>query len=98
MGDKKMLKLPATKFVSLSFSMMMSAENGEAKDLWAQARYANSGIVGMKAIYDGDIEKGMFYAGQCIDGIADLPSIKELIDDVIPQTEKTATSIQAKIT
>ena len=40
----------------------------------------------------------MFYAGQRIGGIADLPSVKYLIEDVIFQAENVATSIQAKIT
>jgi len=92
---KKMLKLSLGKFVGLSFSMMKSNEEKESKDLIMQARQAISGVAQMKAIYDGDLEKGLLYAGQCIGGIDDLPSVKELIERIIDQAEGTLTDMQS---
>lgn len=94
---KKLLKLSLARFIGLSFSMMKSNEEGEAKNLWVQARQANGATASMDAIYDGNIEKGMLYAGQCIGGIDDLPSVKELIERVIAQTEETLKATQTKI-
>jgi hypothetical protein len=43
----------------------------------------------MKAIYEGDMKEGILFAGQDCDGISDLPSVKELIDQMITEAKET---------
>ncbi len=95
---KRLLKLPLGKFIGLSFSMMKSDEDGETRNLWMQARRATGAVLSMKAIYDGDTEEGILYAGQCIGGIDDLPSVNEIMEKVVTQAEETLKAAQAKIT
>lgn len=94
---KKQLKLSMARFIGLSFSMMKSDEEGESKNLFAQARQATGAILAEKAIYDGDMERGMLYAGQCIGGINDLPSVKELIERIIAEAEETIEATRKKV-
>lgn len=94
---KNSLKLPLNKFISLSFDMMKAEEEGESKTLLTLARQAKGATLSMKAIYDGEVEGGMLYAGQCVGGIDDLPSVKEIIEKVVAQAEAALKTAQAEI-
>lgn len=94
---KRILKLPLSKFIGLSFSMMKSEQEGEAKNLWVQARQANGYYRAMRGIYDGDVEEGMFIAGQTVGGIDDLPNVKDVMERIIAQAEDTLKATHARI-
>ncbi len=95
---KKLLNLSLGQFIRLSFNMMKAGEGSEeSMSLLAQAREAAGFTRAMKAIYDGDLEKGMLYAGQTVGGIVDIPSAKELIDRTIAEAEKTLKAIGSNI-
>lgn len=76
---KRILNLSATKFLSLSKDMMTSEEG---KGLLMQARQANGAVRHLKAIREGDEKEGFLFAGQCIGGIRDIPTCKELIERI----------------
>lgn len=46
-----------------------------------------SGLVGQKMLEEGDMEKGVLSAGQCMGLIRDVPSCRELLDRVMAQAE-----------
>jgi len=91
---KQLLKLSTWQFVRLSFQMM-KAEEGSP--LWVQARGAAGNRRHMKALYDGDVEEGIMFAGQDCGGINDLPSVEELIDRIIAEAEETLETARAKV-
>jgi NAD(P)H-dependent flavin oxidoreductase YrpB (nitropropane dioxygenase family) len=43
------------------------------------------------------VEEGILFAGQCIGGISDIPSCKDLIDRIIAEAEQTLASLNAKV-
>jgi NAD(P)H-dependent flavin oxidoreductase YrpB (nitropropane dioxygenase family) len=65
---------------------MMKTEEG--KNLLMQARQANGAIRHLKAINEGDEKEGFLFAGQCVGGIQDVPTCKELIERTIAEAEK----------
>ncbi len=81
---KRILNLPFSKFMSLSWSMMKSEEG---KSLLMQARQANGAVQHLKAIREGDEKEGFLFAGQCVGGIQDVPTCKELIERVVAEAE-----------
>ena len=92
---KQLLNLSFPQFVRLSFNMMRSGE--ESMNLLAQAREAAGFTRATKAIYDGNVEEGMLYAGQDIGGIEDILSVKEVIDRIITEAEETLRATEGKI-
>jgi len=42
----------------------------------------------LKAIREGDEKEGFLFAGQCVGGIQDLPTCKELIERIVAEAEK----------
>ena len=92
---RNILKLSYPKFLALSIKMMGVGE--DSKMLWVQARQAVGTVRHMKAIYEGNTEEGILYAGQAIGGINDVPTVKEVIDRVIVEAEETLTSLNEKI-
>jgi enoyl-[acyl-carrier protein] reductase II len=82
---KRILNLSTTKFLSLSKDMMKSEEG---KGLVMQARQANGTIRHLKAIREGDEKEGFLFAGQCVGGIRDVPTCKELIERIVAEAEK----------
>jgi enoyl-[acyl-carrier protein] reductase II len=85
MEVKRILKLPFSKFLALSWSMMQSEEG---KNLLTQARQANGTIRHLKAIREGDEKEGFLFAGQCSGGIQDMPTCQELVERVVAEGEK----------
>ena len=55
-----------------------------------------SGTEGKKLLETGDLEKGLFTAGQVVGLVHDIPTVKELIDRIIKEAEEVASSIGAK--
>jgi len=91
---KKILNLSTTKFLALSKDMMKSEEG---KSLLMQARQANGTIKHLKALREGDEKEGFMFAGQCVGGIQDIPTCKELIDRIIAEAENEIESARQKI-
>jgi enoyl-[acyl-carrier protein] reductase II len=85
MEVKRILNLPFSKFMALSWSMMKSEEG---KSLLMQARQANGAVRHLKAIKEGDEKEGFLFAGQCSGGIQDMPTCKELIERIVAEAEK----------
>ncbi|MCX6004787.1 MAG: nitronate monooxygenase [Chloroflexi bacterium] len=83
---KKFLNLNWMQFLGMSFKMM-GAE--ESHPLWVQARQAAGTMRHTKALYDGDMKEGIFFAGQIIGACSDLPTVQELMDRIIAEAEAT---------
>ena len=47
-----------------------------------------SGLVGKEMLEDGEMEKGVMSAGQCMGLIKDVPTCKELLDRIMADAEK----------
>ncbi|HSR11905.1 MAG TPA: nitronate monooxygenase, partial [Thermodesulfobacteriota bacterium] len=92
---RKELKLSYPQFVGLSMKMMTAEQ--DSSTLWAQARQAAGTVRAMKAIYEGDTEEGILYAGQAVGGIKDIPTVKELVDRVVAEAENTLDTLHSKI-
>ncbi|MGA2957321.1 MAG: nitronate monooxygenase [Thermodesulfobacteriota bacterium] len=91
---KRILNLSFSKFMALSWSMMKSEEG---KNLLMQARQANGAVRHLKAIKDGDEKEGFLFAGQCVGGIQDMPSCKELIERIVDEAEKRMEAVGKNI-
>jgi nitronate monooxygenase len=47
-----------------------------------------SGLVGKEMLEDGDVEKGVLSAGQCMGFIRDIPTCQELLDRIMTEAEQ----------
>jgi nitronate monooxygenase len=47
-----------------------------------------SGLVGKEMLEDGDVEKGVLSAGQCMGFIRDIPTCRELLDRIMAEAEE----------
>ena len=92
---KRILNLSTSKFLALSWSMMKSEEG---KNLLMQARQANGAVRHLKAIREGDEKEGFLFAGQCVGGIQDVPTCKELIERTVAEAEKSIEAVRKDIT
>jgi len=92
---RKILNLSYPQFLALSLKMMSAGE--DSKMLWVQARQAVGAIRHLKAINEGNTEHGILFAGQAIGGIADVPTVKELIDSVITEAEETIAKLNTMV-
>ena len=66
---------------------MMRGE--EKSNLVKLARMANNAIRQQKAIFEGNTEEGVMFCGQVAGAISDLPTVKQLMDQIITEAEKT---------
>ena len=82
---KRILNLSFSKFTALSWSMMKSEEG---KNLLLQARQANGAVRHLKAIKEGNEKDGFLFAGQCVGGIQDMPTCKELMERIVEEAGK----------
>lgn len=94
MKIRKVLNISYPAFFAMGLKTMMAGEDGAS--LWVQARQAVGAVKAMKAIYEGDMEKGFLFAGQNIGGIQDLPTVKELIERTVSEAEQAAHSLKNK--
>ncbi len=83
---KNIFNLSFPKFVGLSFQLM---KQEEGHPLMVMARQAVGNMKHMKALVEGDVEGGILFAGQCVGGIQDVPTTKELMDRIIAEAEAT---------
>jgi len=93
---RKVLKLGYPQFIAMSLKMMTAGE--DSAPLWVQARQGAGAVRAMKGIYEGDTEEGILYAGQAVGGINDIPTVKDLIERVVAEAEKTLASLISKVT
>ncbi len=89
---RKVLKMSYSAFMTMGIKTMFAGE--DAAPLWRQAHQAVGAVRSMKAIYEGDAEKGFLFAGQNIGGIRDVPTVAELIARIIAEAEETIDSLQ----
>jgi len=89
---KKMMNLSFWEF--LKSSRTMSKEEG-GPSLVQQATMAAGSSRLMKAIYEGNEEEGFLYAGQCMGGIKDMPSCKDVVEQMIAQAEAALEATRA---
>ena len=47
-----------------------------------------SGLVGKEMLEDGEMDKGVLSAGQCMGFIQDIPTCKELLDRIMKEAEE----------
>ena len=90
METKRMLKLSLWDFIRSSLRMMKAEER---LSLFMQARFAAGSIRSEKAVYDGDEEEGVLYAGQDCGGINDIPSCQEIIERIIVEAEEVLKTV-----
>ena len=91
---KRMLHLSFGKFLGLSWKMMTSEEG---KGLLIQARQANGAIRHLKAIKEGDEKEGYLFAGQCVGGIQDVPTSKEVVERTVGEAEERLNEVGKKV-
>ncbi len=91
---RKVLNLSYGGFISIGLKTLMALD--DRLSLWGQASQAVGAMRSMKAIYDGDTEKGLLFAGQNIGGINDLPTVGELMERIILEADKTIESLRSK--
>jgi len=91
---KQLLKLSYWQFIKLSFQMMRA---DEGSPLMAQAREAAGTRKHLKAIFEGNEQEGILFAGECIGPIKEILSVKQLIDEVIAEAEETLEATRKKI-
>ena len=91
---RKVLNIPYRDFMALGLKTMLAGDDGLS--LWAQASQAVGAVRSMKAIYEGDTEKGFLFAGQNIGGIQDIPTVKELMERMVAEAEQTICAMKAR--
>jgi enoyl-[acyl-carrier protein] reductase II len=94
MGLKKELKLSWWEFLQLSWSMMTGDEK---LGIFQQARQANYAKRLQKAVFEGDVEKGMLPTGMVCGEIHDIPTVKEIIERTIKQAEEVIEASKKKV-
>ena len=89
---KRVLNMSWGKFVKMSFEMMRTEEG---HPLLVLARQAVGNMKHMKAIMEGDVEKGILFAGQCCGGIKDIPTTRELMDRIMIEADEAIDRLNA---
>ena len=90
---KRILKLSWRQFAGTAFKMMRAEE---ARGLLQPAAMASAAVRQQKAIYDGNEQEGVMFAGQAIGAINDLPPVKEVIDGIVAEAEEVLEKTRAK--
>ena len=84
---KKRLGLSIPQFIMMGVSMMFAGE--DSRGVLMLARQAIGASRHLLAIEKGDVNEGIIFAGQCIGGINDIPSVQDLIKNIIKEAEAT---------
>jgi enoyl-[acyl-carrier protein] reductase II len=95
MNIRKVLKMSHSSFISMGMRTMVGGQ--DASSLWAQSHQAVGAVKSMKAIYDGDTNNGILFAGQNIGGIRDIPTINDLINRIVSEAEQVINYLQKKV-
>lgn len=97
---KRILKQSWRQFANTAFKMMRGGEEG--RNLLQLASMASGAVRQEKAIYEGNEEEGVLFAGQSVGAVSDLPTVKELIkrisaeaEEVLGRMEKTRTKARS---
>lgn len=86
MEIKRALKLSAWEFAKAAVE---TGSDEEKTSIFRQGRLAAQAIRYQQAMYEGDLNEGVIAAGQCVGGIRDLPTCKELIERIVSEAEKS---------
>jgi NAD(P)H-dependent flavin oxidoreductase YrpB (nitropropane dioxygenase family) len=84
---KERLNLSMFQFMQLGIAMMFAGE--DSRGVMMLARQAIGAKRHLMAIEKGDVDEGIIFAGQCIGGIDDIPSVKEVMTNIIKEAEAT---------
>lgn len=86
---KRMLKLSWWDIIAAALEKK-TTEYGAAGpyNIFQQLRFAGGSIDQERAIFNGDDKLGFMFAGQCVGGIQDVPSVSELIERIVTEAEK----------
>lgn len=84
---KNMLNLSMLQFMQLGLSMMFAGE--DSRGVMMLARQAIAAKRHLLAIDQGNVDEGIIFAGQCIGGINDIPSVKDVMTNIIKEAEAT---------
>jgi len=91
---KRVLKQSWGQFAVSAFAMM----RGEGRrNLMQLATMASGAVRQEKAIYEGNEEEGVMFAGQVIGAIDDLPTVKELVERITAEAEEVLAGIGRKV-
>jgi enoyl-[acyl-carrier protein] reductase II len=82
---KNMLNLSVPQFMKLGMAMMFAGE--DSRGVMMLARQAIGAKRHLLAIDKGDVDEGILFAGQCIGGINDIPSIQDVIKSIVKGAE-----------
>ena len=85
---KNMLNLTTIQFMQMGLAMMF-AGGEDSRGVKMLARQAIGAKRHLLAIDKGDVDEGILFAGQCIGGINDIPSIKDVMKDIVKDAEAT---------
>jgi enoyl-[acyl-carrier protein] reductase II len=91
---KRVLKMSWWRFLLTSYRMMKGEER---RSLFQQARMARTAGRQQKAIYNGDVQEGVLFAGQVTGAISDIPTCQELIERIVAEAEQTLEAMRAKV-
>ena len=64
--------------------------------VFQQLRFAGGSVGQQRAIYDGDIEVGFIFSGQAQGGMNDIPTVAEVIENIVAEAEKALEEGAAK--
>jgi hypothetical protein len=54
-------------------------------------------IIGINAIYRGDIDRALLAGGECAQRIEDLPQVSELVNSIIDNASKIITELPKRV-
>lgn len=91
---KRLLKMSWWQFILTSYRMMKGEER---RNLFQQARMARTAGRQQKAIYNGDVDEGVLFAGQVTGAIRDIPTCQELVERIVAEAEQMLESARAKV-
>jgi len=95
---KRMLQLSWGDMIATALGKKtMEHGSGAVGNIFQQLRMAASVKSLERAIHDGDEKLGIMYAGQCVGGIQDIPTVSELIERTVIEAEKVLEAATEKV-
>jgi len=86
---KRMLQLSWWDIINAALTKKKTEYGSSGpRGIFQQLRLAGGSVGQEKAIYDGDEKLGFMFAGQNIGGIADVPSVSEVIERIVAEAEQ----------
>ncbi len=90
---RKLLKMSWGELIGSAITMR-KGEGGLT--VFQQLRFAGGSVGQQRAIYDGDIEVGFIFSGQAQGGMNDIPTVAEVIENIVAEAEKALEEGAAK--